>query len=222
METYSLNPILITWKDPGNEIFIIANNQRTKAENGFAVVWAQPGTLFFQFIVDNHYKISQHYKIIIKDGVVQNFIEVDSLPDEISQIKHLTVQEIETIDQELFFDELGKSKAFKIFDYFSQAAEKIYALLKMNAEKKKYKRKLAKIVKIQSAIKMFLCRNRFWNLRLRLKHSVLLDKPKIRVIGGPFRKTLPRVLPRFKEFRKAFGKNNFYQLNIRIKRLPLE
>lgn len=222
-----LIPVLISWKGPGCEIYVCTNDTETLLESEYHVIWSKPGKLYFRFLVDSQYLTSNEYSTEFYNGTLHNFVQVDSLPDEISQIKYLTLQELEILDQEIFGTESnGHIRACQVNDCFREAAEKIFSLLKMNVERKKFKKYIRGIIKIQAFIKGYLSRKRYKVVRMRFNLEIMRKKKpmKIVLIGKLPRKTLPKRVLSFQEFKEKFngkGKEKVYQFNLRINKLPL-
>lgn len=228
MEDSSLIPVLISWRAGGNQVFVCSDYGQKPIKEGFAVVWSTIGKLYFRFLVDNVYRTATQYPTELNNAVLYNYILVESLPDELSQIKYLTLQELEILDEELFgSNTLGHDQTEKVYDCFSEAAEKICSLLKMNVQRNKYRKTVRYLIKIQAFFRGFLSRKRYAFLKSKRKTQTMRKKNPIRMIL-PFnstRKTLPKLLPNFNEFRKGLEKidkkEKFYQLNIRITKRPL-
>lgn len=213
MEGEGINSVLVSWKGPENNVYLLYNQEKTLVVNGYAVIWAPAGPVFFQFSVNGTILLSDHYPKKQKNGIFFNYIQVDPLPDEFSQIKFLTLKEIEIIDQEVFGPKGCDGKVEKIKDYFQEAAQKIVSLLKTNVCKKKYKRTLASIRLIQNWTRSIL-KNKKEFIGLK-KFSSL--KGKLMFPGKPKLRTLTRIVQNFQEFRSELKKKSrIYQLNIRL------
>ena len=185
MESDFLIPALIAWKDPGTADFVeILNKDRIKLNNCYAIAWASIGKLYFRFIAGDEVKISCFYSKEVYDNADYNIIFVESLPDEISQIKHLTLEEIEIIDEELFGhrSNTGRAKALKPYDYAREAAEKIYSLLKMNCGRRKYLKILKSVKKIQSSVRRYLYRKLNEKLRKEQENKRTLKQRAMKSI----------------------------------------
>lgn len=216
MESENVNSVLVSWKGTEKNVFLLYNEEKILVVNGYAVIWAKAGSVYFQFSVNGTMVIADHYPKKLKNGIFFNYIEVEPLPEEFAQIKFLSLQEIEIIDQEVFGPRGCDGKVEKIQDYFQEAAQKIVSLLKMNVCRNKYRRVLRNIRIIQKWIRSILMRKKKF---IRIKKIFCCSlKGKLMFPGKSAKsRTLTRIVQNFQEFREGLKKKpKFYQLNIRV------
>lgn len=221
MEDEEVNNVLISWKGPENNVFLMCYGKILPVIDGYAVVWTGTGTFFFQFLVNGQTVTADHYPKKQKNGVVFNSIEVEPIPEEFTQIKFLTLKEIEIIDQEVFGPKGCGGKVEKIRDYFQEAAEKIVSLLKMNVLKNKFEKVLRSVKIIQRWIRRCLMKNKGRAMRESFgmrKNFPLILRAKKCVKGKHGKsKTLGRVVMSFQELKEVVKKKpKVYQVNLRV------
>ena len=210
-----MNNVLISWKGPEKNVFLMGNRKILPVVDGYVVVWTGTGTFFFQFLVNGQTVTAGHYPKQLKNGEAFNYIEVEPVPEEFSQIKFLTLTEIEIIDQEVFGPKGCGGKVSKISDYFQEAAEKIVSLLKMNAKRKSFKKILRSVRVIQRWIRTKYSKEK---LKISKKNfpKILKAKQCLRRKQGKIR-SLGRIVLSFSEFKRQAKKEaKVYQLNLRI------
>jgi hypothetical protein len=188
------NTVLITWKGNEESVFVLYLDRICQVLNGCAVLWAPKGTLNFRFMVNGYGVVAEHYPVIIQNGRLYNTIYVDELPEEFSQMKFLTVKEIEIIDEEVFGSSLNENEQSL---NFQKSGQKILALLKMNVERRRFKKIIRKIKLIQKKVREFLMSRKIKVIRKRLP---IIRYAKVKVSIIKCKKILPRIVKKFYEF----------------------
>ena len=205
------NSALITWKGNEEEVFVLCSDKQVKIASGYAVVWAPEGNLYFRFLVNRYEIVANHYPVIIRNGQLFNFIYVDPIPDGFSQLKLLTVKEIEIIDHEVFGSALESEESANLSWKFS--GFKILSLLKMNLERRRYKRILKKIRLIQKKIREFLMWRRIIITR---KNIPVIRYAKLKVSLFNTKKILPHIVEKFEHFRMKKPRMSRYFLKNKV------
>ncbi|OMJ85403.1 hypothetical protein SteCoe_13314 [Stentor coeruleus] len=212
MDNNELIPVLISWKGPGENVYVCKDREKYLISDGYRVLWVPQGELIFNFLVDDVYQISELYDKVTIDETQYNYLIVEKLPDEISQIKYLTLQEIEIIDQEMFQYEqpTGREQVNKITESFEEDSfyrNSISDIIK-NPSSENFM--LKSIIKIQSAIRRFLSERKYKVLIKSLNGSILLKKHEYKIPlkfnRSVIRKDPIKIIPNFKDFRKMIHK----------------
>lgn len=101
-------PIPIVWPHEGSEVYVTGDFSSysltllTGEKEKYCVVWCDPGTCLYRFMVDGSYMFDKSKPTVMSDGVLYNFIEVNELPPTISNLHMLSLEELEKLDSQLF------------------------------------------------------------------------------------------------------------------------
>lgn len=214
MDNNELTPVLISWKGPGENVYICKDREKYLIKDGYRVLWVPQGKLLFTFLVDDLHQISDLYDKVSIDKTEYNCLTVEKLPEEISQIKHLTLQEIEIIDQEMFCTEhpTGREKAHKISGSFQEDSFYRNSIPEIIKDPNSNSLILKSLIKIQSAIRRFLSERKYKVLIKRLNGSILLKKHEYK-IPSKFNKKISikkpkKIIPNFKDFSAMIHKTH--------------
>lgn len=151
-------PIPIVWPHGGNEVYVTGdfNSYSLVMLTGdiekFCVVWCDPGVHLFRFLVDGSYKCDPTKPVKVSEEVSYNYIEVADLPQPISNLHLLSLEDLEKLDSQLFQvsqqdleKRIHKIKAFmrrvvdqKKFKTLKNATNKIKALVKGRNQRKRF------------------------------------------------------------------------------------
>lgn len=205
------NSALISWKGNEENVFVLYSDKQVKIVSGYAVVWAPEGNLYFRFLVNGYDIVSNHYPVIIRNGRLFNFIYVEPIPDAFSQIKLLTVKEIEIIDHEVFGSALESDESASLS--WKISGIKILALLKMNLERRRFKSILKKVRLIQKKIREFL---KWRRIRITRKNIPIIRFAKLKVSLFNSKKILPHIVEKFEHFRLKRSKMSRYFIKNKV------
>lgn len=151
-------PIPVVWPHGGSEVYVTGDFNSysllllTGEKDKFCVIWCSPGTCIYRFLVDGSYMCDKTKPTIASEGTLYNFIEVVELPQPISNLHLLSLEELENLDNQLFANpqqeiekRIHKAKAFlrrvvqrKKFLYIKNAAIRIQSWIKAKRQRKKY------------------------------------------------------------------------------------
>jgi len=115
-------PIPIVWPHGGSEVYVTGDFTNyslmmlTGDSEKFCVVWCDPGTQLYRFLVDGSYVCDHTKPTVLSEDTLYNSIEVADLPQPISNLHLLSLEELEKLDSQLFVnpqDEIDK-KALKV------------------------------------------------------------------------------------------------------------
>lgn len=143
-------PIPIVWPHGGTEVYVTGDFSSyslimlTGDTEKFCVIWCEPGMHHYRFLVDGSYICDNTKPKTLVDDILYNTIEVADLPQPISNLHLLSLEELEKLDSQLFINpeidtekKAQKVKSFllrvvaqKKFQTAKKAANKIKAWIK--------------------------------------------------------------------------------------------
>jgi hypothetical protein len=162
-------PIPIVWPHGGNEVYVTGDFNcyslvmLTGDAEKFCVVWCDPGVHLYRFMVDGSYKCDLNKPVKESEDVLYNVVEVADLPQPISNLHLLSLEDLEKLDSQLF--QVSQQDLEK-------RIYKIKAFLRRVVDQKRFKQKKYLINKIKAWLKGRKQRKRFQTFQTFLKFKV--------------------------------------------------
>jgi Glycogen recognition site of AMP-activated protein kinase len=115
-------PIPIVWPHEGSEVYVTGDFNSysltllTGEKEKYCVIWSNPGICLYRFMVDGSYMCDSSKPTTVCDDIIYNFIEVTQLPQPISNLHLLSLEDLEKLDSQLFINPqvLIENKIIKI------------------------------------------------------------------------------------------------------------
>jgi hypothetical protein len=101
-------PVPIVWPYDGSEVYVTGEFNTfsltllTGDKEKFCVVWCNPGSYLYRFCVDGSYTCDPNKPTLLSENVTYNQFEVADLPEPISNLQQLSLEELEKLDSQLF------------------------------------------------------------------------------------------------------------------------
>lgn len=118
-------PIPIVWPHGGSEVYVTGDFNSyslmmlTGDSEKFCVIWCDPGVHLYRFLVDGSYVCDHTKPTTLSEDTLYNTTEVADLPQPISNLHLLSLEELEKLDSQLFVNpqddidrKVGKVKSF--------------------------------------------------------------------------------------------------------------
>jgi len=97
----------VVWKYPGREVYVtgdlnaFAMTELVGEQEKTVVFWLRPGLYFYRFLVDGSFTFDPLKDCVREDSAWYNRLVVDKLPEELSFLSSLSLEQMEEMDKAL-------------------------------------------------------------------------------------------------------------------------
>jgi hypothetical protein len=180
----SFTPIVFNWNEACDEAFVTGDFNEfalTELEGDSVktvVSWLKPGVYYYRFMVDGTYQPSQLKPTVLMYGRLYHQLTVESLPSEIRDLQHMTAEQLEKMDEELFSIATDSSDSLLSDDEGVSAVLQTTPVREVSCKLKArpYAPVKAAAVKIQAKVRMFLCRVKYLKYRETSLRSTMVHQ----------------------------------------------